>query len=214
MKNPRTVAFTEACRRSCVKAQNGTPLRPASLLAPHWHCDFQIHSRLYEATPHTLHQRLYHQRVNVGRSSGKTLPERVWHTTSQHFYGSKMDDDDSQGRRTKNSTPLGFRDTPRKSLRRVASQSTPSTPTPKVEDEDKVSGDITVKLEPGQAPKLARSSSKKIPSRPAPKFLDWQDAGPEARRGFEGLDKCSYANKFLGITDPALECDCVEEWGK
>lgn len=124
-----------------------------------------------------------------------------------------MEDDDSQGRRTKNSTPLGQRDTPRKSLRRVTSTGAPNTPTPKPDNEDKV-GDITVKVEPGQAPKLARSSAKKLPLRPAPKFLDLQDAGVEARKGFESLEKCSYANKFLGLTDPALECDCPEEWGK
>ncbi|KAL9084370.1 MAG: hypothetical protein Q9159_005278, partial [Coniocarpon cinnabarinum] len=124
----------------------------------------------------------------------------------------KMEEDDPQGRRTKNSTPLSQRDTPRKSLRRVTSVGTPSTPTPKIEDEDKVGGDITVKIEPGQAPKLARSNSKKIPSRPAPKFFDQQDAASEAKKGYESLDKCSYANKFLGLTDPALECDCTEEW--
>ena len=124
-----------------------------------------------------------------------------------------MDDDDSQGRRTKNSTPLGQRDTPRKSLRRVAS-GTPNTPTPKHESEDKVGGDITVKMEPGQAPKLARSSSKNIPLRPAAKFSDVPDAAPEAKKGYESLDKCMYANKYLGTTDPALECDCAGEWGK
>ena len=125
-----------------------------------------------------------------------------------------MEDDDSQGRRTKTSTPVGQRDIPRKGIRRVASNSTPSTPTLKPEQEDMVGGDITVKVEPGQAPKLTRSSAKKLPLRPAPKFLDVQDAGPETRKGFDVLATCTYANKFLGLTDPALECDCQEEWGE
>lgn len=123
-----------------------------------------------------------------------------------------MEDEEQQGRQTKTSTPLSQRDTPRKSLRRVGSAGTPHSPAVKQED-DKLAGDITVKVEPGQAPKLSRSSSKKMPLRPAPKFLDCPDAGLEARRGFESLGSCTYANKYLGTTDPALECDCQEEWG-
>lgn len=124
----------------------------------------------------------------------------------------KTEEEDLQGRPARISTPLSQRDTSRKTLKRAPSGGTPKSPMPK-QEEDKVGGDITVKLEPGQAPKLSRSASKKLPLRPAPKFLELTDAGPEASRGFETLERCLYANKWIGTTDPALECDCQEEWG-
>ena len=124
----------------------------------------------------------------------------------------KMEEEESQSLHSKVSTPHSQRDTPRKSLRRVTSMDTSHPSTPK-QEEDTVGGDITVKVEPGQAPKLSRTSSKKIPMRPAPKFLDLPDAGSEAGRGYETLESCTYANKYLGMTDPALECDCQPEWG-
>lgn len=77
-----------------------------------------------------------------------------------------------------------------------------------------VGGDITVKLEPGQAPKLSRTNTKKIPFRQPPLFLDARDSTAEALSTFERIDDCSYANKYLGYTEHALECDCSEEWGK
>lgn len=80
--------------------------------------------------------------------------------------------------------------------------------------EEIVGGDITVKLEPGKAPKLARSSLKKILSRPPLLYLDLPDATPEALQSFDVIEDCNYANKYLGTTDHALECDCSEEWGK
>jgi len=88
------------------------------------------------------------------------------------------------------------------------------SPANKVDGEETVGGDITLKLEPGKPPKLARSSSKKILTRPPQLFLDYDDATSEARRTFEVILDCSYANKYLGTTDAAYECDCNEEWGK
>lgn len=83
-----------------------------------------------------------------------------------------------------------------------------------VDDEEKVGGDITVRLEPGQPPKLARSTSQKVVPRPPPLFLDLPDSTEEARSSFEVMETCTYANKSMGYTEHAMECDCAEEWGK
>jgi len=82
------------------------------------------------------------------------------------------------------------------------------------DEEEKVGGDITVRLEPGQPPKLARSSSQKVVPRPPQLFLDLPDSTEEARSTFEVMETCTYANKNMGYTEHAMECDCAEEWGK
>lgn len=112
------------------------------------------------------------------------------------------------------------RGSPRK-LARTTSAHTPSklssipqSPAIKPETEEMVGGDIMVKVEPGKAPKLSRSSSKKIPARAMQKFFDLPDASSDACRSFEKLKACTYANKYMGLTDAAYDCDCAEEWGK
>ncbi|KAF2145929.1 uncharacterized protein K452DRAFT_242332 [Aplosporella prunicola CBS 121167] len=80
------------------------------------------------------------------------------------------------------------------------------------EREEMVGGDITVKLEPGKAPKLSRSISQKIVSRPPPLFSHYEDKTQEAIGSFEVIAACTYGNKYMGSTEHALECDCVEEW--
>ncbi|KAL4967761.1 SET and WW domain protein [Aspergillus stella-maris] len=77
---------------------------------------------------------------------------------------------------------------------------------------ERVGGGITVKLEPGQPPKLARSSSQKVVPRPPQLFLDLPDSTKEAQKSFEVIDSCQYANKYMGYTEHAMECDCAEEW--
>lgn len=126
----------------------------------------------------------------------------------------KVEDDNLPGRTP---TPITI---PLKAKSRSASQSpakrTPSTSsTPGTEEhEEVVGGDITLKMEPGKAPKLSRTASQKVVSRPPPLFLDFPDVTQEARSTFVVLPECTYANKFLGTTEHALECDCSEEWGK
>lgn len=88
----------------------------------------------------------------------------------------------------------------------------PSTPSEVMEST--IGGDITVKHEPGQAPKLARSASQKIISRPPPLFLDEPDKYEEATKTFEVILECNYATKWLGETEHAMECDCREHWGE
>ncbi|PYI10051.1 hypothetical protein BO78DRAFT_13243 [Aspergillus sclerotiicarbonarius CBS 121057] len=80
--------------------------------------------------------------------------------------------------------------------------------------EGKVGGDIIVKLEPGQPPKLTRSSSQKVVARPPQLFSHLPDSTAEAQATFDLMGTCTYANKFMGYTEHAMECDCAEEWGK
>lgn len=84
----------------------------------------------------------------------------------------------------------------------------------KDEFKEKVGGDITVKIEPGQPPKLSRSSSQKVPPRAAPLFDHLPDKTLEATTKFQLMQACTYANKYMGYTEHAMECDCAEEWGK
>lgn len=107
-------------------------------------------------------------------------------------------------------TPMGNK---RSSHSPVELQDTQS-PAAKGEHEDLVGGDVTLKLEPGKPPKLSRTASRKVEKRPPPLFNDYKDSTSEATSTFQVMTECSYANKNLGATDPALECDCAEEWGE
>ncbi|KAF2205426.1 hypothetical protein GQ43DRAFT_446049 [Delitschia confertaspora ATCC 74209] len=91
-------------------------------------------------------------------------------------------------------------------------QSPNESPSEKGEQEEVVGGDITLKMEPGKAPKLSRTASQKVAARPPPLFLDLPDATAEASRTFQVLPECSYGAKHMGTTEHALECDCAEEW--
>ena len=80
--------------------------------------------------------------------------------------------------------------------------------------EEIVGGEVVVKMEPGQPPKLARSSSQKIPSRPAQNFNDHVSKTEESKSVFEVIPACVYSNKHMGATEHGMDCDCSEEWGK
>ena len=77
-----------------------------------------------------------------------------------------------------------------------------------------VGGDITIKMEPGQPPKLARSSTQKVTARAPQLFGHLPDKTMEATGQFQVITDCIYTNKYLGSTEHAMECDCSEEWGK
>lgn len=79
-------------------------------------------------------------------------------------------------------------------------------------EEETVGGGITLKMEPGKAPKLSRAASQKVIARPPPLYLDLPDSTRAAKETFSVLSECTYANKHIGTTDPALECDCQEEY--
>lgn len=84
----------------------------------------------------------------------------------------------------------------------------------KEEHDEVLGGEITVKQEPGQPPKLARTSTSKVVARAAPLFHEYADKTEEATSVFQVITECSYSNKFLGSTEHAMDCDCAEEWGK
>lgn len=79
--------------------------------------------------------------------------------------------------------------------------------------QETVGGDIVVKQEPGQPPKLSRSSSQKVARGPPQLFSHLPDSTADALATFEQIESCWYANKYMGYTEHAMECDCAEEWG-
>ena len=112
--------------------------------------------------------------------------------------------------------PASDRDTPRKVKKETPSSKQPSaalSPAVKGEREETIGGDLSIKLEPGKAPKLSRTMSQKIITGPRQLFNDLPDATDEATSTFDVLLDCTYGARHLGTTEQALECDCVEEWG-
>lgn len=117
-----------------------------------------------------------------------------------------------------NRNGFSSRDTPMKfSLQSPIKMDMPmrSPSTGSEKQEEVVGGEVTVKHEPGHPPKLARSSSHKIVSKPAPLFHDHSSKTEESKHTFQVLDQCSYTSKHIGSTEHgSMDCDCAEEWGK
>ena len=65
-----------------------------------------------------------------------------------------------------------------------------------------------------EIPKASKRTLKKDIPPPAPTFLHLPDNTREAIRTFELLENCTYANKYIGRVDDALDCDCKVELGK
>jgi hypothetical protein len=89
-----------------------------------------------------------------------------------------------------------------------------SSPDSDAHHEEVLGGEITLKMEPGKAPKLSRKASQKVVSRPPPLYNDLPDSTEAAKATFFVLPECTYANKSLGTTEHAFECDCSDEWGR
>jgi histone-lysine N-methyltransferase SETD2 len=111
--------------------------------------------------------------------------------------------------RSTTGTPTGSRRQAQSPASSHGMQSSATTPNA----QETVGGDVSVKLEDGR-PKLSRSTTQKVEKRATQLFWDHEDATSEACSTFDKLSECTYANKNLGITEHALECDCSEEWGK
>lgn len=129
-----------------------------------------------------------------------------------HLRTSQMKADDRPGRTP---TPITIpsrsnsQSTSRSPIKQPSAKASPSAGE---EHEKVVGGDITLKIEPGKGPKLARAASQKVLSKPPPIYLDLPDSTEDAKKTFGVLPECTYASKYLGITEHALECDCSEEW--
>ncbi|CAL5874083.1 uncharacterized protein PFLUO_LOCUS8370 [Penicillium psychrofluorescens] len=78
--------------------------------------------------------------------------------------------------------------------------------------EEKVGGGIILKQEPGQPPKLTRRESQRVVPRPPQLWAHLPDSTSDALATFEQIEACWYANKYMGYTEHAMECDCAEEW--
>jgi histone-lysine N-methyltransferase SETD2 len=77
-----------------------------------------------------------------------------------------------------------------------------------------VGGDVELRLDADERPRLVRKQSHKIARRSPELFTDTPDATSLATSTFSILQECVYANKQLGTTEHALECECAEEWGR
>ncbi|KAF2118923.1 hypothetical protein BDV96DRAFT_596729 [Lophiotrema nucula] len=125
------------------------------------------------------------------------------------------DDDDDDEHLSRTLTPLTL--PPRTKSRSTThspvklERSTASTPASD-EQEEVLGGEITLMAEPGKAPKLARTALRKVIARPPPLYLDLPDVTENAKDTFVVLPECTYGNKGMGTTEPALECECSEEW--
>ena len=86
---------------------------------------------------------------------------------------------------------------------------------PLAKHEEVVGGEVMLKVEPGQPPKLSRSTSRKMLAGPVQLFGDEPDRTDEARSTFQVISACSYSSKYIGGSkvEEDLECDCSEEWG-
>lgn len=102
-----------------------------------------------------------------------------------------------------------------RSSSRSTSKSRTSSDAPSVDRPlDKANGQVSPKMESISPVKENRSASRKGIPRVAPLFDHLPDATPEATSAYLPLELCTYANKYLGYTEHAMECDCAEEWGK
>jgi [histone H3]-lysine36 N-trimethyltransferase len=81
---------------------------------------------------------------------------------------------------------------------------------PKLEEQN---GSVSP-TKPAMPKKSGRAAASKAPPRTAPLFTDLPDVTAEATSSFQVITSSTYQNKYLGITESALECDCSEEWSK
>lgn len=114
-------------------------------------------------------------------------------------------------KRSPSTTPGPVKSTSQSPIKKQSASQTPKSEY----DEEVISGDITVTVEPGKAPKLSRKSSQKVISRLAPLFDHLADATDEAISVFQLIKDCIYGSKYMGYSEhDALDCDCSEEWRK
>ena len=129
---------------------------------------------------------------------------------------------DKVGTQIKEEATNSYGSSPRDSTMQSTSQSpvkmdipTQSPFTGSEKHEEVVGGEVTLKQEPGHPPKLARSSSHRVISKPPPLFCDQPSKTEDSKKTFQVLEQCSYTSKYIGSTEHgSMDCDCAEEWGK
>ena len=109
--------------------------------------------------------------------------------------------------------PLKVKASRSSSTSSAASKVTSNSSLDKKDVDDKVAVPSS-KMELEEPVKATRSASQKAVRRHQPLVEDLPDATSEAETSFVVIESCTYANKFLGYTEHAMECDCAEEWGE
>ena len=137
-------------------------------------------------------------------------------SSDEEVYGTirvaNLGDDESVG--TESNSPVKMDTSTSQSPKETKQIDLHSPSSSKEEHEESRGGEIVVKMEPGQQPKLARVSSQKVMARSPQLFFDYEDKTQEAKGVFEVITECTYSVKYLGATEHAMDCDCAEEWGK
>lgn len=141
---------------------------------------------------------LHLQKEDTGNRKGRPLSKYI---RREHTLGSDMSPSSISQRQSLQS--------PRKP---GGSSQSSAVSTPK--NEEVVSSSVAIKQQPGQPPKLARSTSQKVTPRTPPSFLDYPSKTEEAKDIFQVLPACIYSSKAIGATDHAMDCECTEEWGQ
>ncbi|KAL8952444.1 MAG: hypothetical protein Q9222_001635 [Ikaeria aurantiellina] len=139
---------------------------------------------------------LHLQKEDSSNAKGKTLATNM---RRNHARGSD--------RSPSQSSRLPSFQSPQKSG--VSSHSS-AVSTPK--NEELIPSAVTLKQEPGEPPKLARSTSQKVTSRAPPLFHQHPSKTDEAKGTFQAIPACIYSSKAIGATDHAMDCECNEEW--
>jgi histone-lysine N-methyltransferase SETD2 len=150
-------------------------------------------------------------------SKPKAVDTALSHMKLEESEGSASDTMLVEGKTEQMSTPSDSKTSPSPSSSRSGA-GTPAVGTPQSEadeHEEVLAGEITLKVEPGKAPKLARKSSQKVIARPPPVFDHLPAATAEAVATFQVIRDCIYGSKYMGASEhDALGCDCSEEWRK
>lgn len=129
---------------------------------------------------------------------------------------SRVTDGNDEGTKSGSSSPslsaVKMKTSPSSS--RATSKSRTSSDAPSVDTPlDQINGHVSPKMESITPIKENRSASRKGIPRVAPLFDHLPDMTLDATSTYAPLEACTYANKYLGYTEHAMECDCSEEWG-
>lgn len=141
---------------------------------------------------------LHLQKEDTGDRRGKPMSKTLMR---EHTLGDEMSPS-AMSRRQSLQSPRKHGGSPQSS----------TVSTPKTEEVTPCS--VTLKQQPGQPPKLARSTSQKVTPRAPPTYHDYPNKTDEARGTFQVIPGCVYSSKAIGATDHAMDCECAEEWGQ
>ncbi|KAL9014842.1 MAG: hypothetical protein Q9173_000509 [Seirophora scorigena] len=153
-----------------------------------------------QSTPNVVEHglmQLHLQKEDTDHLRGETLSKNI--IRREHILGSDM-----------SASTVSRPHSLQSPMKQGASSQSSAVSTPK--NEEIIPSSVTLKQQPGQPPKLARSTSQKVISRTPPTFDDYPSRTDEAKGTFQVITGCSYSSKAIGATDHAMDCECTEEW--